>query len=568
MNRATGKRALMVAMVAWVILLLLALVSISGVQAELINYDFTGKVAGSTVENPHMAYTLAAATPDQSPATILGEAAEFSQVDYDGAEVDDTSYASLAVSKGWVEVGSGSASGGGISDNDGDSYEPSLALDGSGNPYVAWPDHAGDDYEIYLKRYDGANWVEVGSGSATGGGISDNSGSSYYPSLALDGSGNPYVAWPDHAGDDYEIYLKRYDGANWVEVGSGSASGGGISGNSGPSLFPSLALDGSGNPYVAWTDDTSGDYEIYVKRYDGANWVEVGSGSATGGGISDNSGSSYYPSLALDGSGNPYVAWGDNTSGNYEIYIKRFDGISWVDVGSGSASGGGISDNDGVSSYPSLALHGFGTAYVAWLDNTSGNYEIYIERFDGANWVEVGSGSASGGGISDNDGDSHGASLALDGSGNPYVAWHDTTSTDWEIYIKRFDGTNWVEVGSGSASGGGISDNSGGSWLPSLALDPSGKPYVAWSDHTGGDWEIYIKRFDGISWVEVGSGSASGGGISDNDGVSWWPSLALDGSGKPYVAWDDDTSGNREIYIKAYPHKIFLPFVVKGYPSP
>jgi L-ascorbate metabolism protein UlaG (beta-lactamase superfamily) len=65
-------------------------------------------------------------------------------------------------------------------------------------------------------------------------------------------------------------------------VGAGSASGGGISANSGNSEWPSVALDGSGLPYVAWMDATPGDDQIYIKRYDGASWVVVGAGSASG----------------------------------------------------------------------------------------------------------------------------------------------------------------------------------------------------------------------------------------------------------------------------------------------
>jgi len=55
----------------------------------------------------------------------------------------------------------------------------------------------------------------------------------------------------------------------------------------------------------------------------GGTWVELGD-SATGGGVSNDSGNSYWPSLFLDSSGNPVVAWYDNSSGNYEIYVKKW----------------------------------------------------------------------------------------------------------------------------------------------------------------------------------------------------------------------------------------------------
>lgn len=56
-------------------------------------------------------------------------------------------------------------------------------------------------------------------------------------------------------------------------------------------------------------------------------------------------------------------------------------------------------------------------------------------------------------------------------------------------------GTAWEEVGTGSASGGGISNNSDYSGLASLAIAPSGIPYVAWADQSGGNIEIYVRHY-------------------------------------------------------------------------
>jgi len=407
----------------------------------------------------------------------------------------------------WAEVGASSAIGGGISDNSAGSYHPSLAVAPDGRPYVAWEDGDWDkENEIYVRRWNGSSWEEVGSGSATGGGISDNSGNSGSPSLAIAPDGTPYVAWCDYSGGDEEIYVRRWKGSIWEEVGSGSASGGGISDNWGDSFWPSLAVAPDGRPYVAWYDDSDGDDEVYVRRWNGSSeeWEEVGSGSATGGGISSNSGSSESPSVAVAPDGTPYVAWEDYSSGNDEIYVRRWNGSNWEEVGSGSASGGGIS-NSGGSESPSLAIAGDGTPYVAW----RGGREIYVRRWNGSSWEEVGVGSASGGGISDS-GKSESPSLAIAPDGRPYVAWQDGyivcvaavyCQAVQYIYVRRWNGSNWEEVGSGSASGEGIS-NSGWSWTPSLAVAPDGTPYVAWAEtdmwgshDIGGDDEIYVRRW-------------------------------------------------------------------------
>jgi len=58
--------------------------------------------------------------------------------------------------------------------------------------------------------------------------------------------------------------------AGWEAMGVGSASGGGISKSAGQSSNPSLAVGPGGAPIIAWSDDSSGNYEIYVQGWNGS----------------------------------------------------------------------------------------------------------------------------------------------------------------------------------------------------------------------------------------------------------------------------------------------------------
>ena len=391
-----------------------------------------------------------------------------------------------------------------------------------------------------------AGWEEVGDGSATGNGVSNNAGHSADPSMAIAPDGTPYLAWTDVSSGSWQIYVRRWNGSKW-EALDGSATGGGISNSSGSATQPSLVIDPDSTPYVAWGDVTAGT-KIYMRRWSGSSWVELG-GSATGGGIS-NSTDADAPSLVIaPNSKNPYVAWTDVPGICPEIYLRYWNGSSWAQLG-GSASGGGISDSgcmDTVSN-PSLAIDAGDDPYVAWEDVRSGQYQIYLRRWDGSNWGELG-GSATGGGLSGQAG-SAGPSLALDKDGNPCVAWVASDGADNEIYLRCWNGSSWTAL-EGSASGGGISNNNGNSTYPSLSLAPDGTLYVAWQDSSGGDTEIYVRRWDGSNWVEIGTGSASGGGISNNTGNSEDPSLAIAPNSAPYVAWEDTSGGGiQQIYVR------------------
>jgi hypothetical protein len=118
------------------------------------------------------------------------------------------------------------------------------------------------------------------------------------------------------------------------------------------------------------------------------------------------------------------------------------------------------------------------------------------------------------------------------GGGRAIPVWSGLNDSSWGInHLQR--------ARYGSGTGGGISRNRGSSELPSMKIDAFGNPVVAWCDDTSGNRGIYVLRWNGSAWVEVGTGSASGGGISNNVGDSSWPSLALDASGYPIVVWND-----------------------------
>jgi hypothetical protein len=386
-----------------------------------------------------------------------------------------------------------------------------------------------------------AGWGEVGGGSASGGGISGDGDDSCEPTIAIAPDGTPYVAWTDRNHfDKYDrdIYIRRWNGSVWEEVGSGSASDGGISGDDGYAFSPAVAIAPDGTPYIAWANGT----EIYIRRWNGSVWEEVGAGSASGGGVSNTMSWSGEPVLAIAPGGTPYVAWADEESGHPEIFVRRWNGSVWEEVGSGSASGGGISGDSSFSYSPSIAISLDGTPCVSWTDYAFGigAYQIYVRCWNGSVWEEVGAGSASGGGISNTSGGSSSSALAIAPDGMPYIAWQDGTSGDDEVYIRRWNGSVWEEVGVGSAGGGGISDSVGSAQSPALAIAPDDDtPYVAWTDEVSGTAEIYVRRWNEGVWEEIESGSAGDGGISDTAAWSAAPALAVAWDGTPYAAWEE-----------------------------
>ncbi len=321
--------------------------------------------------------------------------------------------------------------------------------------------------------------------------------------IAVDANGYPMVAWSDNSGDPNgrsQVYLKAWNGTTWVELG-GSATGGGVSSMSSvwAALSPSLSIDPLGHPVVAWEAVTATGWNIYCRRWDGSNWVELG-GSGSGTGVSGNNmNSSYEPSLALNSMGNPYITWHDNTLtgyGDFEIYLKYWDAATetWVGLG-GSAEGTGISTNFGGSVSPSLALDSESRPYISWRDTSSDRNHAYLRYWNGSTWEELG-GSATTEGVSGGGGEAINVKMALDSLNRPYVSWTDVNSNP-EVLLRYWDGSAWTEL-RGSGSGGGVSNTSTTSYLADLALDSAGHPVIVWWEYVNppsNNSEVYLKAW-------------------------------------------------------------------------
>jgi hypothetical protein len=432
---------------------------------------------------------------------------------------EDTTGSGAGSSAGGSDGGSGGATGG--SGGTGGS-----ATGGSGGnlPHdprtiVTWRDNSNGAYDVYLKELVDDAWVDVGSASADGTGISGGVGDSHDPAIALDAEGSPFVAWTEHPENAAEqIYVKRFDGSAWVSVGSGSDSGGGISDSMAMSGNPAIALDAEDNPIVAYIDNSSGLFQVYVLRWDGSAWTEMGSGSASGTGISNTPAHSYYPALGLDGAGGPIVVWGGS-----QIYVLRFDGTAWMEVGTGSGSAGGISNTAADSHNPSLAFDAAGQPVVAWEDDSTGTENIYIRRFDGSAWVEVGANSATGPGITNSSVGSYRPQVLVSAA-DVFTVIYDFRSGNNTYYLgeKQFDGSAWTPLDME-----GISMTPGWTLYPAAVLDADDQPMAVYQDEEdGGASEIHVRRWDGADWSEIGGTSASNGGLSNNPGSSGRPDIA------------------------------------------
>jgi hypothetical protein len=190
-------------------------------------------------------------------------------------------------------------------------------------------------------KYDGTNWVNVGNPGFT-------TTWAESATLAISPFGEPYVAFA--GGDTIRCTVMKFNGASWVMVGNDHFS-------EMSAFFPMLAFNPSGDPCVAFDDFTYTPYifRASVKRFDGSNWVNIGSKLFSKGDAS-------YINLAFSLPGEPYVAFCDGYYGA-SVTVMKFNGTNCVNVGPYGFSAG-------ASQFPSLAFSpSDGQAYVGYRDS-------------------------------------------------------------------------------------------------------------------------------------------------------------------------------------------------------
>ena len=293
--------------------------------------------------------------------------------------------------------------------------------------------------------------------------------------------------------------------------------------NIGLSSHQKIATDSNGHIHVVWQDNSPGNNEIYYKR------------SSNGGitwslkRLTMTSGSSIHPAVAVDASDNIHVSWVDQTTGNYEIYYKR-------SMNAGATWGGTkrITWNSGHSVEPAIATKS-NNVHLVWHDNPTGNYEIYYKRSTNAGGTWGGTKR-----ITWNAGDSSYSSIAGDSGSNIHVVWEDNTPGNMEIYYKKSTngGVNWGKFKR-------LAWSSGASTSPKITVDSSDGISLVWSDDTPGNKEIYYRRSTsgGVTWSSTKR-------LTWNSGASAGPAITVDSSNGIYIVWYDDTPGRHEIYYK------------------
>jgi len=245
---------------------------------------------------------------------------------------------------------------------------------------------------LHYAYWDGTRWTKE---------VIDATRTNHMTSIGLDASGNPRISYYQEETPEghYALLLKYayFDGKTWyVQTLDHHITRG---------KFSSIAIDSSGNPHIAYSDQGIGD--LRYTYFDGSVWDNLVPDSHH----AENSYLGIGNSIALDPSGNPAIAYFDMSKRT--VKLTRWNGKIWktevVDQ---------LVDVPSYADRVSLKVDSQNVPHVAFYDGGLGALK-YAEKDDKGWNVE----------IVDNQGKvGLYPSLALDLNNQPYISYYDASA--------------------------------------------------------------------------------------------------------------------------------------------
>jgi hypothetical protein len=329
-----------------------------------------------------------------------------------------------------------------------------------------------------------------------------------------------FLTWSEYNGTAYNVYVKRQGGFNWNPVGGPLNNL--ISQDAG---HPDLALM-MPNPVAAyWEVNPSNFSQVYVKRFNGASWMPMG--ASLNQKPTENA---VAPRITVL-SNTPYVCWQENSGTAYQVYSKHFNVSNWV------LDGLGLNLNPLRNAWtPDIANDGT-LVWVTWSEEQAPGTLVWVRTWDGAAW----SAPIGGGPLNQNISELAETPRMAWNLGVAYVAFAERVGFNRQVFVKRFPPTTWDLVGGTSVNITLTYD----AYAPALAVS-AGTPYVAWCEFDGNTTQVYVKRYNGVLWEQLG-GSLNSSTLAG----AFNPDLTVI-NGTPFVSWEEITGGVSWVCIKRW----------------
>ncbi|TFG05216.1 MAG: hypothetical protein EU536_02600 [Promethearchaeota archaeon] len=337
------------------------------------------------------------------------------------------------------------------------------------------------------------------------------------------------------------------------------------------SLSPAITVDIQGNIHVAWQDKSpifgaGSESNIFYRFLNTTTGIWAGRINSTDVISTETAGAigAYYPDIAVGPDGNVHIVWFEDSDyagsgSDYDIFYKFYNASTGLWAGNVNATDLISTGSAEYSSDPAIVITSFfgGEVNIVWVDEdprggSSTDADIFFRRWDSDGWGEINEVSAY------SDDTSSVPDITVDKFGVLYVVWSDLGidgDVDYDIYLRISEsgGSSWSgapplpnQFDLVSVDCDGLSSN------PSIAIDSHCNIHIVWGDATNWDGQndddIYYRMWNKSNWEWSDILVISNTSTSH----AGHPQIVIDGDDNIYVVWEDQTDWDGEADFDIY----------------
>jgi len=371
--------------------------------------------------------------------------------------------------------------------------------------------------------------------------ISNATGLQTAYSTLIDGVGNIWISWWDRRQDDGDIYLQKILGNGQILWENNGIP---IHNDTNYSRNPRMVLDGDGGVIIAWQDNRTGQYEIYIQLVNSQGQLQWG---LNGKNVTIISSLKENPSLVNTSDGSFVVVWEDNRTGTKDIYAQKFNkngNLLW-NV-NGTAISNATGDQQLKTWDKTVVATSDGGIVLTWEDTRDDTGDVYIQRLNTNGLPQW----DSNGTLICNEIDFQGKAIINYINDDKYILYW----VDWrnggaflqqDLYLQEINGSG---VSQWKINGTVISNASGVQFNPDLSTYNEDVIFITWQDEQGVNADIYMQRFNASGKKQWG---VNGSIVANLTGEETDPILGISDNAL-FIAWVDKASSPNRINLQKY----------------
>lgn len=175
----------------------------------------------------------------------------------------------------------------------------------------------------------------------------------------------------------------------------------------------------------------------------------------------------------------------------------------------------------------------------AWRDNRTGTngQDIWCQKYTPCGTIAPGW-PAAGLSICNSSGTQQLPQIIPDGSDGAIIVWQDNRSGNYDIYAQHVTGAG-VPTWGNALTGLVICSQTGTQQNPHLCTDGAGGAIIVWDDQRSGNWDVWAQRVNAAGVVQWNP-AAGGNPVVVQTNTQDQNAIYTDGVGGAYIAWEDN----------------------------